>query len=83
MAITALEKRALIAIRDSEFHNGSDPINDWVWTDCVSDEVGGGKQFSGVSSSLQQKGFAKFEGTGRDAVCCITQSGFDALNEAA
>jgi len=76
---TANELKALKLILESEFHDGNDPIGNWVWTDCVSGDFGGTKSFSGTASQLQQKGWAKFDGKGREAVCCITQLGFEVL----
>lgn len=79
MNATTKGLKVLKLIAESEFHDGAHPVNNWVWTDCVSDEFGGTKSFSGIASQLQQKGFAKFDGKGRDAVCCITQLGYDTL----
>jgi hypothetical protein len=37
MKITTNELAMLLAIRDSEFHTGGDPVNEAVWSDCTMD----------------------------------------------
>jgi hypothetical protein len=80
MKLTEKETKVLNLILNSEYHDGSNPINNWIWTDCVSDAFDGTKSFSGITSQLQQKELANFSGKGKDAVCCITQKGYDSIS---
>jgi len=81
--LTDLEAMMLTAIRDSEFHNGANPIERETWNDTTMDafvRLGGKKaQAGGVMASLSDKGFAWTTGHGREDVCAITKAGFDAL----
>jgi hypothetical protein len=72
--ITVNERSLLIAIRDSDFQDGNDPVDNYVWVDCL-DGWSDTRKFPGTMSSLVKKGLAKSDG---DA-CAITQAGFDAL----
>lgn len=85
--LTNLEVLMLTAIRDSEFHNGADPIENETWNDTTMEafvRLGGKKaQAGGVMASLCEKGFAWTTGHGREDVCAITRAGFEALSVAA
>ena len=82
--MTALERRLLTQIRDSEYHDGSDPVDHEVWR-SIACEGFKGKQVNGVLSSLAKKGWAKTQEDGKDeegrdeSVVWITRAGFDAL----
>lgn len=80
--LTKNEKTLLFAIKNSEFHDGQNPLNNAVWTDCVCECFNNTKTASGTMSSLVKKGLAESQGKGRDAVCWITQAGLDALDAA-
>lgn len=72
--MTENERSLLIAIINSDFHDGQEPVGDYVWVDCL-DGWSDTKKFPGTMSSLVKKGFAKTDGE----ACCITQAGFDAV----
>lgn len=72
--ITDGERSLLIAIRDSEYHDGSDPVDDPVWVDCLwgwSDTT----KFPGTMASLVKKGLVKTNGE----TCSITAAGMAEL----
>ena len=72
--ITEGEKSLLTAIRDSEYHDGRDPVDDDVWVDCL-DGWSGSRNFPGTMASLVKKGLAATTGE----VCSITSAGLEAL----
>ncbi len=78
MTITKNERSLLVAIRDNEFMDGNDPVNHYVWVNCIWGWEGT-RKFPGTMASLVKKGLAKSDGE----CCCITQSGFDAIVESA
>lgn len=79
--LTKMERDVLNAVVGSEFHDGNDPVDNFVWFDCVSDDLSiKGKTLSGVVSSLVQKGFVRTQDEGREAVIAITRAGFEALS---
>ena len=67
----------LTAIRDDQYHDGHDPINNRVWTWSPCD--GFGKSAGGIMASLVKKGLAGTDGE----TCWITQEGFDSIKEIA
>ena len=74
MNITTNERELLTAIRDNEFQDGRDVIDNPVWVDCIGGWADTAK-FGGVMASLTKKDLA-----GTDGECCwITQAGFDAI----
>lgn len=77
MNVTENELDLLRAIRDSEYHDGRDPVDDDVWVDCLhgwSDT----RKFPGTMASLIKKGLARTDGE----CCSLTQAGFDAVGAA-
>ena len=86
MKITDKERSLLKAIRDNDFQDGQHPVGNWVWADGIDDDLGTGH--GGVMASLVKKGLAEHEydndpgrkHTSNDNVVCITQAGFDAIN---
>lgn len=87
ISVTENERKLLELIRDSEYHDGENPVDHSVWTNVISGYFGGTKKMSGVASSLVKKGLAVFENYGygakemKEGVCWITQKGFDAIKE--
>jgi len=79
MTITALQADVLRAIVESDFHDGADPVGNWVWSDCLYPKIAKGKQIGAVMSMLVQRGLARTDAT----CCCITQEGIDELTRAA
>jgi hypothetical protein len=84
MKITDNERHLLRAIRDSDFNQGCNPVNNWVWADCINDNLGTGH--GGVMASLVKKGLADHDyyndpGSqhSNDNTVCITRAGFDAI----
>ena len=71
--ITANETQLLTAIRDSEYHDGRDPIGDPIWVDCACE--GFGRSAGGIMASLVRKGLADTDGE----CCWITEEGMAAL----
>ena len=71
---TQKEKDLLGAIRDSEYHNGQDPIGNPVWVSVL--HFKGGLPFQaaamgGIMASLVKKGLAATDGE----TCAITAQG--------
>jgi hypothetical protein len=77
-AITENERNLLIAIRDSEYQDASNPVNNPVWVNCIWGWADT-KKYPGTMASLAKKGLAKTDGE----CCSITQAGFDAVKEGA
>ena len=82
MHLTTKEIDALIGIVDSEFHDGSHPVGNPVWT-WSANPFSNARTFSGVVASLNKKGFTTSTDLGKDSTIVLTQAGFDALKEAA
>lgn len=82
MTLTANECKALRAIVKSEYQNDSSDVVDVpVWTRYCN-PFSSKSTFSGVVSSLVQKGFVTVDDySPTEGTIAITQSGFDALNE--
>jgi hypothetical protein len=87
--LTKSERRALEAVRDSEYQDG-DPVGHEVWTSYVN-PFSSRRTFSGVVSSLVKKGFLVTGGStadaNREAGCdgttlALTAEGLAALKEA-
>lgn len=78
MKVTATELEALQGIVDSYYHDGAEPLNNWVWS-FSANPFKNSRTFAGALSSLIKKGLAKQDGEGREACVCITQAGLDAL----
>lgn len=88
--ITANERKALEAIRDSEYQSGSareDVVGHAVWTSYCN-PFSNRKTFSGVIASLSKKGMVICGGSTADAnyeagcdgtTLALTEAGFDAL----
>lgn len=72
--LTENERALLIAIRNNEFQDGMNPVNNPIWVDCVWGWEGSTK-YPGTMASLVKKGLAKTDGE----TCSITQAGFDAI----
>lgn len=72
VSITEGEKGLLVAILDSEYHDGRDPVDDPVWVDCLWGWSGKAK-FPGTMASLVRKGLADTDGE----TCSLTQAGVD------
>jgi hypothetical protein len=72
--ITDNERSLLVAIRDNEFQDGRNPVNNPVWVNCIY-EWDGKPAYGGVMASLVKKGLAETDGE----TCSITQKGFDAV----
>lgn len=74
--LTELEAELLRAIRDSEYHDGRDPIDSSVWVKetmedaCMNDRRGGA-----VMASLVKKALADTNGES----CWMTKLGFETL----
>jgi hypothetical protein len=81
-SITDKERRLLVAIRDSDYHDGRDPIDDPVWTEIACDDSNLGTGAGGVMASLVAKGLAYTTGHGREDTCWITEDGMAALKAA-
>jgi hypothetical protein len=54
---TTKEREMLKKIRDCEFHDGRNPVEDAVWLNVIA----GSKVDGGVVTSLQSKGLVKVE----------------------
>lgn len=76
MKITDNERSLLTAIRDSEYHDGRDPVDDPVWVNTLHGWSGTTK-FPGTMASVLKKGLARTDGE----TCELTQAGSDALNQ--
>lgn len=63
MNITAMERKLLLAIRDSEYNDSDNKLSP-VWVNCLWG-FEGKRHFPGVMSSLSKKGLA-----GTDGECC-------------
>ena len=70
--ITTNERNLLTAIRDSEYHDGRNPVDSPTWVDCV---IFDSRAHAGTMSSLSKKDLAYSDGE----TCWITQKGFDAI----
>ena len=70
--MTMNEWKLLTAIRDSEFHDGRDPVDSHTWVDCLKFDS---RSHAGTMSSLSKKDLAYTDGE----TCWITQKGFDAI----
>jgi len=81
MMITISERALLIAIRDNEFNDGLDPVDNEVWVDCVDVPGMSSTSKGGVMASLVKKCLAYASGHGNDATCCINQAGFDIIKD--
>lgn len=81
MKITANEREVLKAILASDYIDGGEPVNNWVWSWSANPwyETSESKKFAGVLVSLMKKGLAQQTDSGRDACVCITQAGYDAI----
>ena len=86
MTITPNERELLIAIRDSDFHNGcemEERVGNPVWSDHIEDDIPGkalaGKAVGGVMASLVRKGLVTCSDSGRDACVALTRAGLDAV----
>lgn len=78
--LTELETKGLEGIVNSDFHDGSDPVENPVWT-WSANPFPDARTFSGVMSSLVKKGYAKADNWGpvRDRCVSITKEGMEAL----
>lgn len=83
MALTDNERQALQGIVDSEFHDGQDPIGNWVWSFSANPWIDSteSRKFAGTLSSLLKKGLAKQDGEGKEACVAITQAGYEAWKQ--
>jgi hypothetical protein len=72
--LTDGERSLLKAIRDSEYHDGRDPVDSYVWVDCL-DDWSNTRRLPGTMASLVKKGLARTNGES----CAITQAGFDLI----
>jgi hypothetical protein len=87
VTITEKERALLEGIRDSQYHDGQDPIEHATWTWDALDNSGlNPESRGGVASSLEKKGLAWFDqattkaiGSGDDDTCAITAAGMAAL----
>ena len=79
--ITNYEREVLKAIVASDFHDGNDPIDNWVWSFSGNpwEDTPESRRYAGVLVSLIRKGLAKQSGEGRDACVAITADGHKAL----
>ena len=73
MALTDKERAMLTALRDSDYHDGADPIGNTVWVEDVCAPFGASA--GGIMASLQRNGYAITCGT----LVELTQAGADAL----
>lgn len=80
MNITQKEAMVLDAILNSDYHDGSDPVMNPVWSFSCNpfDSI---TSLGGVMASLKKKGLADTDDDGDDAVCFITVQGWKAINE--
>jgi hypothetical protein len=76
ITITKGERSLLAAIRDSEFHDGNDPVGNYVWVDYL-DGWSDTRKFPGTMASLAKKGLVKTNGE----TCALTQAGFDIVSD--
>ncbi len=78
MTITPQEFYVLRAICDSDFHDGQNPVDNWVWSWSANpwDGTADSRKFAGVLVSLIKKGLAKQDGDGWEACVTITAEGF-------
>jgi hypothetical protein len=87
VTITEKERALLEGIRDSQYHDGRDPVDNPTWTWDALDNSGlNPESRGGVASSLEKKGLAWFDqattkaiGSGDDDSCAITAAGMAAL----
>ncbi len=81
MKITPKGMRALKGIRDSEFHDGQNPVGNPVWSwSCNPFSGDEEKSFGGVVKTLIKHGLVKSDGGFGDEACLtLTQAGYDAL----
>lgn len=79
--ITATEREALQGIVDSDFHDGQDPVDNWVWSFSANpwNDTRESRKFAGALVSLIKKGLAKQDGEKDEACVAITQAGMEAL----
>lgn len=78
--ITAIERRALQGIVDSDYRDGNDPVgcSVWAWSANPFEDA---RTFSGAMASLVKKGLARScGGQGNQATVSITAAGLEALN---
>lgn len=82
VTITDKERIVLQAIVNSNFQDGGDPVDNWVWSFSVTDACPlPATSMGGVLTSLFNKGLAKGDGqVDRDACIAITAKGMEALN---
>lgn len=79
--LTQIEYQALQGIWASEFHDGGERVENWVWA-WSANPFPSPRTFSGAMSSLVKKGLAKSDGnSGNDACVCITAAGKVALDD--
>lgn len=76
--LTELELKGLKGIAESDYHDGNHPMGNHVWT-WSANPFDSLKTFSGVSSSLNKKGFAESFEDGKDSTIKITEAGWAAL----
>ena len=83
--LTKLELEGLKGIVDSEYRDGSHPVDHEVWT-WSANPFKSKKTFSGVVASLVKKGLAGISETGwsgnQENTIWLTQAGYDALKGA-
>jgi hypothetical protein len=76
--VTAFEKTLLTSVKESEYHDGQDPVDNPVWADCVLDLIPT-KSRGGVMSSLVKKGWVRFHDCGADSTVTLTAEGLRVL----
>lgn len=81
MTITNNEREVLKAIVDSEFHDGHDPVGNWVWSFSANpwNDTADSRKFAGVLVSLIKKGLAQQSGDGKEACVTITAEGLKSI----
>jgi hypothetical protein len=82
MNLTNLERQGLQGIVKSDFQDGNPPVDNPVWT-FSANPFKSKRTFSGVMSSLVQKGLAGSQDDGPEHVVWITEAGLAALNSPA
>ncbi len=77
--LTPRERSVLLAVRDSEYHDGRDPVGSQVWSNCLSAEGIEPSSLPGVVSSLSKKGLVLCQGNRNDSTVELTAEGAAAL----
>lgn len=78
--ITDKERALLVAIRDCEYQSGDareDVVGHSVWSFSPCNAFGASA--GGIMSSLTKKGLAVSEDYDGEAICWVTEAGFDAV----